>query len=385
MAGEKGKPGMNSGERNRPPSLFGRMALARRLITEDQLNECLAAQKESGQRLGEVLVEKGYLTQEEVFEIIRLQHARKVGRGPGAPTMSFGLAANDAVGGYFVKREISSGRLGATFEVVKDRASAALKIMNKDHVAAQGPRFREAARACSDLAELPRSIAQIYGEGIHNGSDYVISEWFAVGDIRVRLGQGMPHDEALEIMINLAEGLAFAHGKNVIHGDLRPSKIMLRADGSLAIRDFSFAPFIVSNPEDAKRSERRYLAPEQLTPASDCGPYTDVYAVGLIYFELLAGRSAFDEKNEQLTSRIRQGKLPRVRKLKEDVPKDVESVIGRCVATLPNQRYRDASALLEDLNCLKEGRAVRAQRMRSTRKIVGWLKRWFDRDETING
>ncbi|MDF1660787.1 MAG: protein kinase [Planctomycetota bacterium] len=361
------------------------MALARRLITEGQLEECLTLQKESGQRLGEVLVEKGYLTQEEVFEIIRLQHNRKVGRGPGAPTLSFGLKVNDAVDGYFVKREIASSRLGATFDVVKDQQNAALKIMNKEHGAGQGPRFREAARAFLGLPELPRSIAQIYGEGLCNGSDYVLSEWFSVGDLRTRLGQGLPSEDALEIILSLTEGFAFAHGKNVIHGDLRPRKIMLRGDGSFGIRDFSFAPFIVSDPEDSKRSERRYLAPEQLTPASDCGPRTDVYALGLVYFELLTGQSAFEEKDEQLCSRIRQGRSPRVRKLKDEVPKDVESVIGRCLATLPNQRYGDASALLEDLRCLKDGRAVRAQRMRSTRKIVGWLKRWFNRDETING
>lgn len=359
--------------------------MARRLITEGQLNECLEVQKESGQRLGEVLVAKGYLTQEEVFEIIRLQHARKVGRGPGAPTLSFGLKANDAVSGYFVKREIASGGLGATFEVIKDRQSAILKIMNAEHAAGQGPRFREAARAFLEISELPRSIAQVHGEGLYNGGDYVLSEWFAVGDLRARLGHGMPHDQALEVVLALAEGLAFAHKKNVIHGDIRPRKVMLRADGSVALRDFSFAPFIVSNPEETKRSERRYLAPEQLTPASECGPQTDIYALGLIYFELLTGRSPFEENSEDLCRRIRQGKMPRVRKLQQEVPKDVESVIGRCVATLPNQRYGDASALLEDLKCLSLGRAVRAQRIRSTRKIVGWLKRWFDRDETING
>lgn len=361
------------------------MALARRLITEDQLEECLAVQKESGQRLGEVLVEKGYLTQEEVFEIIRLQHARKLGRGPGAPTLSFGLKANDAVEGYFVKKEVSTGRLGATFEVVKNGQAATLKMMNKDYGAAQGAKFREAARAFTELSELPRSIAQVFCEGIYNGCDFIMTEWFSVGDLRVRLGQAMPTDQALEVMIHLTEGFVYAHEKKIIHGDLRPRKVMLRDDGSMAVRDFSYAPFIVSDPDDPKRAERRYLAPEQLTPSSECGPYTDVYGLGQIYYELVTGRSAFTEKQDNLCHAIRQGKWPRPRKINPDLPKDVESVIGRCLATLPDQRYRNAAALMDDLSCLKEGRPVRAERMRSTRKIVGWLKKWFDRDETING
>jgi serine/threonine protein kinase len=378
----KGEKADMAADANRQTNLFGRLALARRLITEEQLKECLDLQAAgSTKRLGEILVNKGYLTQEEVFEIIQMQQRRAPTRGPGAPTLAYGLKLNDLVGGFYVKREIAQKRLGATLEVIEDRKSGALKIMSKDQSVMQGARFREAARGLKELTGLSPCLPFTHREGLFSGNDFVISEWFKLGDIRDKLGIPMPLDQALRLMQAICSGVALAHSKKIIHGDIRPRKIMRRADGTLALRDFAYSPMTVPDPAKIHRSECRYLAPEQLVPAGKCTTESDVYALCGIFYELLTGQSAFSEKDDRIIEHIRRGRFDRIGKLRTDLPRDVEAVISQGMATLHEERYESAESLLEDIECLMTGQAVRAERMRSTRRVVGWLRKWFKKDK----
>jgi serine/threonine protein kinase len=374
---------MSAEDFKRQGASFGRMALGRRLITEEQLQECLDLQQQGSMRLADLLVEKGYLTQQDVFNLTRLHQARSRIRGPGAPTLSFGLKANQELAGYFVKREISNRSLGSTFEVNKDQSSAALKMLSKEHSSMQGRQFREAARVLQGKQQSAHSVAQIFGDGVYSGSDYVISEWFKVGDIRVKMDVPMPLEQCYLLVRKIAEGLSFAHSKGVIHGDLRPKKIMCRSDGSLAIRDFFYAPIITTDLSRSGRSEHRYLAPEQLTPASTCGPTVDVYALGLIFYELICGQPAFDEKQSNLVSVICRGKTERLVKRVPGLPKSTAYVINRALATSPERRYPDAREFYEDIDCLVKGQPIRADRLQSVRRVLIWLRSWFRKDDKV--
>lgn len=167
-------------------------------------------------------------------------------------------------------------------------------------------------------------------------------------------------DAVLWLGARLAEALAHAHERGVVHRDLKPANVLLADDGRPMILDFNLAGSL-RQPDRRRGGTLPYMAPEQLRTYSskrndDYDQRVDIYSLGLVLFELLAGRPAFPRRSGKATDiagdliadrRI----VPELRKHNPAITPAVEVIVRKCLAFAPEDRYQTATQLLQDIEC----------------------------------
>jgi len=182
------------------------------------------------------------------------------------------------------------------------------------------------------------NVCRVYDIGEVNGSTFLSMEYVDGEDLRsllMRIGR-LPGDKAIEIARKLCAGLAAAHDKGVLHRDLKPANIMIDGRGQVLITDFGLAA-LAGQLEGAhlRDGTPAYMAPEQLA-GKEVSVRSDVYALGLVLYEMFTGKRAFENGSERTTPTA-------VTSLSKDIDPLVERVILRCLEVDP--RNRPASAL----------------------------------------
>ncbi len=175
----------------------------------------------------------------------------------------------------------------------------------------------------------------------------------------------------------VAEALAYAHGRGILHRDIKPSNLLLDLKGNVWVADFGLAK--ASTDADLTHTgdvvgTLRYMAPERLDGTSDVR--SDTYALGLTLYELLALRPAFDAKDRQsLIRQVTEGSPPPLRRLNPKVPRDLETVIHKAIARDPAERYATAEELAAELQRVSVGEPIRARRIGSVERAWRWSRR----------
>jgi hypothetical protein len=239
-------------------------------------------------------------------------------------------------------------------------------------------RFRAEARHTAVLAH--RNIAALYdyGEATADGGTpehlaYLVMELVegeALSDLLAREPR-LGVDRTLDVLQQTAAALAAAHAAGVVHRDVKPGNVLVGVDGTVKITDFGIAWSASSVPLTQTGQvvgTAHYLSPEQAA-GSKAGPASDVYALGMIGYECLAGRRAFDGENSvQIALRqLRDTPDP----LPDDVPENVRRLIGRALLKDPDARYADGSAFREAVADVLAGRMLTPVPMdRSTRQFA---------------
>jgi Protein kinase domain len=191
-----------------------------------------------------------------------------------------------------------------------------------------------------------KNVCRLYDLGDHEGRRFLTMEYVDGEDLATllrRIGR-LPQDKAVEIARQLCAGIAAAHERGVLHRDLKPANVMIDGDGNVRITDFGLA--VAAGDVTASRAGTpQYMAPEQLT-GGGASIRTDIYALGLVLFEMFTGRRVFEAKtfNELLTlheSRTITTPASMVR----DLDPAVERVILRCLEHDPAQRPGSALAV----------------------------------------
>jgi tRNA A-37 threonylcarbamoyl transferase component Bud32 len=221
-------------------------------------------------------------------------------------------------------------------------------------------RFRCEAQAIAQLEH--RHIIKIYEVGHAEGQDYFTMPYLADGSLAQHLKQHrMEAPAAAALMEKVARAVQYAHEHNILHRDLKPGNVLLDDEGEPMVADFGLAKFLASDLELTRTGDRPgtvpYMAPEQL--ADSPGPVTvqtDVWALGVMLYELLAGRRPFGgSSREAMTRAIRSGKLPELSTLQPKVDRTLESIVRKCLAVDPRQRYASALEVAEDLHRWSQG------------------------------
>jgi serine/threonine protein kinase len=195
------------------------------------------------------------------------------------------------------------------------------------------------------------------------------------------------------IVARLAEGLEHAHQRGVLHRDIKPSNILLGADGQPMLLDFNLSQNQNGDPAEAVLGGTvAYMAPEHLramsrrTPAlaSQVDHRSDIYSLGMVLDEMLAGKKPFEQSAsysvlplqlEAMAAERSKGALS-VRSLRPDVPWSLESILRKCLAPQPADRYQQAEQLAEDLRCLLEDRTLQhAPELSRVERVVKWTRR----------
>jgi serine/threonine protein kinase len=272
--------------------------------------------------------------------------------------------------GYDVAEVIGQGGMGVVYkarQLALNRQVAVKMILSGSHASSQElARFRAEAEAVARLAHP--NIVQIFEIGEQNGNPYLTLEYIAGGSLAQQLdGQPVNPKRAAELVRDLAKGIQHAHDKGIVHRDLKPGNVLIAGDGTLKITDFGLAKRAESDLRQtitgAIIGSPTYMAPEQASGNSaDIGPATDIYALGVILYELLTGRPPFkgDSVIETIQQVREQDPLP-LRHLQPKIPRDLETICLKCLEKRPQRRYQSAAALALDLNAFLHDEPINAQ------------------------
>jgi serine/threonine-protein kinase len=179
------------------------------------------------------------------------------------------------------------------------------------------------------------------------------------------------------IGLQVAEALEYANRQGVLHRDIKPSNLLLDPQGNVWVADFGLAK--AADTEDLTHSGDivgtvRYMAPERF--AGQCDARSDVYALGLTLYELLALRPAFAAADRQaLIQRVMNEAPERLRTLVPHLPRDLETIVEKAIAHEPAERYASAAAMAEDLRLFLEDKPIKARRVGKTEQAWRWARR----------
>jgi WD40 repeat protein/serine/threonine protein kinase len=189
---------------------------------------------------------------------------------------------------------------------------------------------------------------------------------------------GRPYWQSVaRVGVQVAEALAYASSQGILHRDIKPSNLLLDTQGTVWVTDFGLAK--ASDSEDLTHTgdivgTRRYMAPERFAGRGDVR--SDLYAVGLTLYELLTLRPAFPETDpNKLLQQVMHDAPPPPRKLNLHVPRDLETVVLKATARVPDQRYQTPAELAEDLRRFIDFRPVQARRISVVEKLWRWCRR----------
>jgi len=293
------------------------------------------------------------------------------GEKNGPPSAPSAFAAGDVVATrYKIVRLIGSGGTGEVYEALDTAlgVSVALKALKPSVAgsAVQLERFRREIQIARKVTHP--NVCRIFDMGMQNGTAgrarfFLTMELLAGASLAARLEGGEPYtaEEVLPIASQIADGLDAAHAAGVIHRDLKPGNIMLLAPptGRFAqravITDFGIALSEEQSEMRLTESDEllgtpEYMAPEQAEPGPPT-PATDIYALGLILYEMLSKRRPFESAGSALaTVLMRRHSPPRpLREVAPDAPAGWEAAINRCLERDPERRFASAGAVIAAL------------------------------------
>jgi Tfp pilus assembly protein PilF/TolB-like protein/tRNA A-37 threonylcarbamoyl transferase component Bud32 len=292
---------------------------------------------------------------------------------------------NWRLGNYEILEEIGRGGMGVIYRARQrhSRRIVAVKRVLGYHADSRETlaRFRREAQAAASL-DHP-NILPIYEVSESEDGLPFFSMKFAPGGNLQEVGPALRNDprQCVALVAKISRAVQYAHSKGILHRDLKPGNILLDAHGEPLVSDFGLAKWL-DTTSDLTRTltifgTPGYIAPEQASgPAAELKPAADVYSLGAILFDLLAGRPPF--LGSHALSVIRQAAelpAPKLRTLSKVADRDLETICSRCLERDPTARYPSAHDLAEDLERWLEGRPIIARPVSQPTKVWRWAKR----------
>lgn len=265
---------------------------------------------------------------------------------------------------YEVVSHIGQGGMADVFLAVDTilNRQVAIKILRADLStdAVSILRFEREAQAAAALAHP--NIVEIYDVGDYKGHHYIVMEYVTGKTLKqvIRSRGPLVNEEAVDIMKQLCSAISEAHSRGIIHRDIKPQNVIVKADGSIKILDFGIATAKGSmhlTQANNVMGSVHYLAPE-LAKGEAASPQSDIYALGIVLYEMLAGDVPFkaDQAVQIALKHIREP-MPDVRLINASVPQSIANVITRATAKDPNNRYGSCREMLQDIStCLRPER-----------------------------
>jgi serine/threonine protein kinase len=263
---------------------------------------------------------------------------------------------------FEIEGRAGAGGMGAVYRA-RDRYTServALKLLHPEGSGAQASeRFDREARLLSELRH-PGIVSYVAHGEAPDGRRFLAMEWLDGEDLAARLLRGpLSLDDSLLLLRRVAEALGVAHARGVVHRDLKPGNVFL-VGGDVArpkLLDFGIARRLVSSRAMTRAGALvgtpDYMAPEQARGQGDITPSADVFSLGCVLYECLAGQPPFAaEHMAAVLARILFEDPPPLDERRPDVPAAVSSLVERMLAKYPAQRLAGAGALLVELDAL---------------------------------
>jgi serine/threonine-protein kinase len=265
-----------------------------------------------------------------------------------APTLSH-------IGRYALKRELGSGGLGSVFEAWDPLLSRVVAVKTLQFDFGQGERasldglFLNEARAAAGLNH--RYIVTIHDAGLSAHGVYIAMERLYGRDLQQALASGWRPsvEQAVQLVRRVADALAYAHGRGVVHCDIKPANIFLQRRDRPKVLDFGIARLVhgkaLPGLEGALVGSPRYRAPEQLSSGT-IDARSDLFSLGVVLYELLTARRAFSgDSLAEIDDAVLHHDPTPAHEVDPAIPREVSAMVARLMARDPAQRYTCATEL----------------------------------------
>ncbi len=281
-------------------------------------------------------------------------------RAPAAPVSLLERLRHALAGRYAVDRELGRGGMAAVVlaEDLKHKRPVAIKVLNPEIARLVGPdRFLREIEIAARLTHP--HILPVFDSGNADGLLYYVMPYVRGESLRHRLDRAGPLTVAAATRIarEVADALDYAHRQGYVHRDVKPENVLLE-DGHAFVADFGVARALEAGGGGPKLTDAGlaigtpyYMSPEQATGEGVVDGRADLYALGCVFYEMLAGRPVFEGATAEALARQHLFDTPRrLRSLRRDVPPTLEEVIHRALAKLPSERWRTGAEIAAALD-----------------------------------
>ena len=273
-----------------------------------------------------------------------------------------------SLGRYQILEQLGEGGMATVYkayDTLLDRF-VAIKVIRTDQFAPSLldemlKRFEREAKALAKLSHP--NIVHVHDYGENAGAPYLVMEYLPSGTLKQKEGLSMPWQQALHILLPIAQALAYAHEHNVIHRDIKPANILLTENGLPMLSDFGIAKLLENNSGGTLTGAGmsigtpEYMAPEQWT--GQASPQSDIYSLAVVFYELVTGRKPYigDTPVGIMLKQVNEP-LPRPSQFVPDLPESVENVLLKGLARHPEDRYASMADFADALNTLAGGQTI---------------------------
>ncbi len=302
-------------------------------------------------------------------------------------------AAWPRVPGYELLSVIGSGGMGIVYKARHRTLQRTVALKTLQGAILADPEFRQRFYAEAEaVARLQHpNIIQVFEVGTVEpqlgepfACPFIALEFVDGGSLADRANAPQSPRYAAEMVTKLARAVHAAHGLGVIHRDLKPANVLLTRDGEPKVADFGVAKQLDNGRDDGNRFLTRagtalgtpeYMAPEQVA-GDEPRPTLDIYALGVILYELLTARVPFQAATpEETMYLVRYQEAVSPRRLQPGLPRDLETICLKCLQKTPGMRYESAAAVADDLERWRNGQTIRARPVGAPERVVRLARR----------
>jgi len=270
-------------------------------------------------------------------------------------------------GRYRLEAKLGSGGMSTVY-LARDQTldrQVAVKVMHREmsEQPEQLERFRQEARAVAKLSHA--NVVSVIDAGEDGGHPYIVFEYVEGQTLKQRIARegALDPQEAVAYAIEIARGLSIAHGRNMVHRDIKPQNVLIDPEGRAKLTDFGISRQL---EEDGMTATGRvlgttdYVAPEQAM-GRGVDPRSDIYSLGVVLYEMLIGQVPFTADSQVgVAMKHVNEELPDVQRRRPELSAAVSLVVERATAKDPAERYQSIGEMIEDLSTALEVEAARA-------------------------
>ncbi len=222
----------------------------------------------------------------------------------------------------------------------------------------------------------------VYDAGTDGPHHYIASAFIAGQTLAAVIDandKGLEPRRAAQIVLDLAKALNYAHGRGIVHRDVKPANVMIDAEGQPQLMDFGLARFELSEEkltqEGAILGTPAYMAPEQVKDGRSANAASDQYSLGVVLYELLCGQTPFSGPPQILLFNAVHKPPPTLHSQNAARLRDLETICLKALAKLRTERYANCDELADDLGRWLEGEPIQARRHSPLERFGRWCKR----------